>query len=260
MTYQVSRNAFLIMAVAAITFASALAIFCVSESDQSDAAMGREPMVQGPEPSFRDLALHGPDTAQATGPSPTGDSLLQEPPSYVIDAPERPDGRPDRIIHDYGMMSEEKRILEEEDAEVFIFDPELEEDAGRELADLIDRVFDDAVVSEMPAGAERIPSHRITEKEDVSFYEFMLEQTEKDSWIGQLLSVVISQFVTPQNESEGVATPSGREDDIPEVPSDIVHGEDDGDEDLVFVEDLAEHTPSSVVFLVVHGFDGGTAF
>ncbi len=238
-------------------------MFCVSESDQSDAAMGREPMVQGPEPSFRDnhgLALHGPETAQATGPSPTGDSLLQEPPSYVIDAPERPDGRPDRIIDDYGRIFKEKRNLEEQGAKVFVYDPELGTDADRELADMIDNVFDGAVVSERPAGAESFPSHQITEKEDMSFFEFMLEQTEEDSWIGQLLSIIISQYVTSQNESEGVAAPSGRDDDIPEVPSDMVHSEDDTDEDEIFIDDLAEHTPSSEVYLVVHGFDGGTAF
>ena len=184
----------------------------------------------------------------------------QGPPRYVIDAPDRPDNRPERIINDYGRMFEEKRDLEESGAEVFVFDPELKKDAGKELAGILTEMFDDAIVSERPQNAETITQDQLPESYDVSFLEFMKEKTGNDTWLGQLLSVMISQYTANSNESEGVAPSPGRNDRFVEIPSDMTEEEEGDDEDQSFIDDLPEFITSSESFLKEHGFDGGTFF
>ena len=252
-----SRNAYIMVAAAALLFASAFAVFCVTDDVFSNAA--DTPVPQAPDTGFRDE--QGP-VQHGTGMPPMGDKAprADEPPRYVIDAPDRPDNRPERIIDDYGRMYEEKHILEDQGAEVFVYDPELERDAGKELAGVLSDMFDDMIVSEKPRDAETISSEEIPESYDVSFLEFMQEKTGKDTWLGQLLSVMISQYISNSSESEGVATSQGREDRYIEVPSDAIREEEDEREPEFFVDDIPEYIPSSESYLIEHGFDGGTFF
>ena len=118
-------------------------------------------------------------------------------------------------------------------------------------------VFDGAVVSEMPRGADVISSDQLPEKHDVTFLELVMEYTEEGSWLRELLSVMIAQYVS--TESEGVAPSSGRDDEIPDVSPVMVNDTDDK-ESATFVDDIPEHEPSSESYLVEHGFDGGTFF
>jgi hypothetical protein len=242
-----SRNAFLMLALAAAVLASAVAVYGVPDEASAETA-ALEPF--GPAPGPR----------EGMGPEPRGPGMppMGESKRFVIDAPDRPEGRPDRIIDDYGRMFEEKRQLEDQGAEVFILDPGLERDAGRELAGAINAVFDGAVVSEMPADSEPAPMD-LPESYDVSFLEEMLEQVEDDSMLAQLLSVMISQYTASGSGSGSLAPSNGREDDVPDVPEEVVE-EDDSDEPVLFVDDVPEHIPSSVEFITVHGFDGGTFF
>lgn len=247
-----TRKALFMIAAAALLLASALAVFCVFGNDSSTA---------GNEPAF------GFGDPQAPGPDRMGMQNIPEPPDmrapgqprYVIDAPERPDQRPERIIDDYGRMYDEKRTLENEGAEVFIYDPELERDAGKELAEAIGAVFDGSVVSEMPKGAVKISADQLPQDHDVTFLELLKDKAEEGSWLRELLSVMISQYVSAESESEGVASSQGRDKDIPEISPEIVKEEDD-DEPESFVEDVPEHIPSSESYLTNHGFDGGTFF
>ena len=240
----------MLAAVAAILFVSTVAVYCISD-DGSDAAFDPYAVPFGPE--------HG----EMQGPAPAGehqDRMQQEPPRYVIDAPDRPDNRPERIIDDYGRMFEEKRGLEENGAEVFICDPELERDAGKELAGILNEMFDDAILSERPQNAEVITQDQLPDSYDVSFLEFMQEKAGKDTWIGQLLSVMISQYVSSSNESEGVAASQERDDRYIEIPSDMIREESDEGDEESFIDDLPEFVTSSESFLIEHGFDGGTFF
>ena len=257
-----SRNVYIIIAVAALLFASASAMFFVLGDSDSDAVPEMESMMIEPRSEMRErqgFDGHGQGTNPEMAMSPFG-SPASEPPRYVIDAPDRPDNRPERIIDDYGRMYEEKHNLERGGAEVFVYDPELEKDAGRELAEVINTVFDGAIVSERPRDAETVAPEQIPDSYNVSFLELMLEQTGKDTWLGQLLSVMISQYVAANNESEGVAPSPGRQDDIIEIPSDVVREEEDENEPEIFVDDIPEYTTSSELFLIEHGFDGGTFF
>lgn len=242
-----SRNAFLMLALAAAVLASAVAICGVPDEASAEAAAS-EPY--GPAPGPRD----------GQGPEPRGPGMppMAEPKRFVIDAPDRPEGGPDRIIDDYGRMFEEKRHLEDQGAEVFVFDPVLERDAGRELAGAINAVFDGAVVSERPADSEPSPL-QLPESYDISFLEEMLEQVEDDTMLAQLLSVMISQYTASGSGSGSLAPSNGREDEVPDVPDEVVE-EDDSEEPVLFVEDVPEHIPSSVEYITVHGFDGGTFF
>lgn len=242
-----SRNAFLMLALAAAVLASAVAICGVPDEASAEAAA---PEPYGPAPGPRD----------GQGPEPRGPGMppMAEPKRFVIDAPDRPEGGPDRIIDDYGRMFEEKRHLEDQGAEVFVFDPVLERDAGRELAGAINAVFDGAVVSERPADSEPSPL-QLPESYDVSFLEEMLEQVEDDTMLAQLLSVMISQYTASGSGSGSLAPSNSREDEVPDVPDEVVE-EDDSEEPVLFVEDVPEHIPSSVEYITVHGFDGGTFF
>jgi len=242
-----SRNAFLMLALAAAVLASAVAVCGVPCEASAEAA--------DPEP-------FGPDTGprEGMGPKPREPGMppMDGAQRFVIDAPDRPDGRPDRIIDDYGRMYEEKRQLEDQGAEVFVLDPGLERDAGKELAGAINAVFDGAVVSERPADAEPSPL-QLPESYDVSFLEEMLEQVEDDTMLAQLLSVMISQYTASGSGSGSLAPSNGREDEVPDVPDEVVE-EDDSEEPVLFVDDVPEHIPSSVEYITVHGFDGGTFF
>ena len=248
------------IAAAALLFASAFALFFVLGDSDSDAAPDMGPMTIEPRSDMRDRqGFDGNGRGMGMPSAPFGDPAPTEIPRYVIDAPDRPDNRPERIIDDYGRMYEEKRGLEEQGAEVFVYDPMLERDAGKELAEIMNTVFDGAIVSERPRDAETVASEEIPETYNVSFLELMLEQTGKDTWLGQLLSVMMSQYAAANNESEGVAPSSGRHDDIIEIPSDVVREEEDETEPELFVDDIPEFTPSSESFLIEHGFDGGTS-
>ena len=239
------------IAAAALLLALAIAVFCISGTDSSDA---------GYAPAGSDFG-HGPapgdDGMQAFGiPGQFGGPAPGEPPRYVIDAPDRPDLRPERIIDDYGRMYDEKRALEGEGAEVYIFDPELEKDAGPELARAIIEVFDGAVVSDKPDGAITIPGKQ-SGHYDTGFLDLLMEKTEEGSWLRELLAVMLSQYAS--TESEGVAPSAGRE-DIPEVHPELIREGEGGEEPVSFVDDIPEFTPSSEAYLVEHGFDGGTSF
>jgi len=242
-----SRNAFLMLALAAAVLASAVAICGVPCETSAESA---EPEPFGPDP--------GPREGKEAAPREPGMPPKDGPQRFVIDAPDRPEGRPDRVIDDYGRMYEEKRQLEGQGAEVFVLDPGLEKDAGKELAGAINAVFDGAVVSEMPADSEPAPMD-LPESYDVSFLEEMLEQVEDDTMLAQLLSVMISQYTASGSGSGSLAPSNGRDDDVPDVPEEVVE-EDDSDEPVLFVDDVPEHVPSSVEFITVHGFDGGTFF
>ena len=243
------------MAVAVVLLVSAIALFCYSGDDGSDADSILVPNVphntQGPE--MREGGMPPMDRPLGNEVHPQG------PPRYVIDAPDRPDGRPERIIDDYGRMYEEKRALEEEGAEVFVYDPELERDAGKELAEILNDVFDGAIVPERPEGAEEISSEQLPDGYDLSFLELLLEKAGKDTWLGQMISVMISQYIS-ESGSEGIASYQGRDDYIPDYPDDVVKEDADDHPQEDFVDDIPGFTPSSVEFLVEHGFDGGTAF
>ena len=241
------RNAFLILALAAAVLASAVAVCGVPDVTSAEVS---EPEPFGP--------AHGP--REGMDPEPRGPGMPQmgEPKRFVIDAPDRPEGGPDRIIDDYGRMFEEKRNLEGQGAEVFVFDPVLERDAGKDLARAIDAVFDGAVVSERPADSEPAPI-QLPDSYDVSFLEEMLEQVEDDTMLAQLLSVMISQYTASGSGSGSLAPSNGRDDDVPDVLEEVVE-EDDSEEPVLFVDDVPEHVPSSVEFITVHGFDGGTFF
>lgn len=246
-----NRKTPFMIVTAALLLALAVAMFCVSGTDSSDA--GCPPS----EPIFGEGPYPDNDGMRAFGmPAPFGGPAPEEPPRYVIDAPDRPDQRPDRIIDDYGRMYDEKRALEEGGAEVYIFDPELERDAGPELARAITEVFDGAVVSEMPNGAKTIPGNQ-SGRYDIEFLNLLMEKTEEGSWLRELLSVMLSQYAS--TESEGVAPSAGRE-DIPEVHPELIREGGDENESVFFIDDLPEFTPSSEAYLVEHGFDGGTFF
>jgi len=245
-----SRSAFLMLALAAAVLASALAVYGAPD-DASAEATDPEPLVPGP----------GPREEQ--GPAPRGPEGRpmgepKEPTRYVIDAPDRPEGSLDRIVDDYGRMFEEKRQLEGQGAEVFVLDPELDRDAGGELAGAIRAVFDGAVVSERPEDSEPAPM-QLPESYDISFLEEMLDQAEDSTMLAQLLSVMISQYTASGSGSGSLAPSNGRDDDVPDVPDEVIE-EDDGEEPVLFVEDVPEHIPSSVEYITVHGFDGGTFF
>lgn len=249
-----TRKALFMIAAAALLLASAFAVFCAFGNDSSTA--GDEPAFafgdpQAPGPDCRDMQMQD-------RPEPP-DRRAPGQPRYVIDAPDRPEKGPERIIDDYGRMYDEKRALENEGAEVYIYDPELERDAGKELAEAISTVFDGSVVSEMPKGAEKISADKLPQDHDITFLELLMDHTEEDSWLRELLSVMISQYVSSESESEGVASSQGRDKDIPEISPEIVKEEDD-DEPESFVEDVPEHIPSSESYLTNHGFDGGTLF
>ena len=253
-----SRNAYIMVAAAALLFASAFAVFCVTDDVFSDAADGQMPKPQGSD--MKSFEAQGPQHGPGMPYMKEHGPMMNEQPRYVIDAPDRPDNRPERIINDYGRMYEEKRGLEDRGAEVFVYDPELEKDAGRELAGILNEMFDDAIVSERPDDADTITPEQLPESYDVSFLEFMQEKTGKDTWIEQLLSVMISQYVNSSSESEGVAASQGREDRYIEVPSDVIKEEEDEREPETFIDDIPEYTPSSESYLIEHGFDGGTFF
>jgi len=249
-----TRKALYMIVAAALVLASAFAVFCVFGDDSSAAGEGPafgfgDP--QAPGPGDRGMNMQG-------NPEPPDNGTPGQP-RYVIDAPDRPDQRPERIIDDYGRMYDEKRALENEGAEVYIYDPELERDAGKELAEAISAVFDGAVVSEMPKGAETVSADQLPQDHEVTFLELLRDQTDEGSWLRELLSVMISQYVSSESESEGVAPSQGRENEIPEISPEIVK-EDDEKEPASFVEDIPEHTPSSESYLTKHGFDGGTTF
>ena len=253
-----SRKALFILAVAALVFASAMTMFCVSDECPSDAASEYICVPAEPNPGS-----HGPghdDMGMRAGPGPMGVQAPNGPSRYVIDVPDRPDPRPDRIIDDYGRMYNEKRALEEDGAEVFIHDPGLERDAGKELADAINAVFDGAIVPVMPKGAEVIAPSQSAEKCDVSFLELLLDEIDDGSWLRELLLVMISQYVSAESESEGVAPSTGRENDIPEISPEIIKDGDDSNVPVIFVDNIPEHIPSSESYLEEHGFDGGTTF
>ncbi len=242
------------IAVAALLLASAFAVFCVFGNDSSTA---------GDESAFgfgdhQAPGLDGKGMHMQDRPEPP-DMRAPGQPRYVIDAPDRPEKGPERIIDDYGRMYDEKRALENEGAEVYIYDPELERDAGKELAEAIGAVFDGSVVSEMPKGAEKIHADQLPQEHDITFLELLKDNTEEGSWLMELLSVMISQYVSSESESEGVAPSQGRDKEIPEISPELVKEEDD-DEPESFVEDVPEHTPSSESYLTNHGFDGGTVF
>ena len=251
-----SRNAYIMVAAAALLFASAFAVFCVTDDVFSDAADGQMPMPQ--DSDMRSYGAQDPQHGPGMIPKEKG-PMMDEPPRYVIDAPDRPDNRPERIIDDYGRMYDEKRALENEGAEVYIYDPELERDAGKELAEAISAVFDGSVVSDMPKGAVKISADQLPQDHDITFLELLRDKTDEGSWLRELLSVMISQFVSSESESEGVASSQGRDKDIPEISPEIVKEEEEK-EPVSFVEDVPEHTPSSESYLTNHGFDGGTIF
>ena len=261
------------MMAMALILASAIAVFCVPFDDPSDAAADYMSVSdsQGPVPApipDRHMASQYDGCAPPQKPSfdaaeperPYATDGPKESPRYVIDMPGRSDDRPERIIEDYGRAYEEKRILEEQGAEVFIYDPGLMEHPDDILFKAIGSVFGGMLTSERPAGAEIVTPDRLPETHSQTFLELLSEQVGKDSWLGQMISVMMSQYVISSNESEGVASSQGREDDIPEVPADIIAGDGDDDEPDFFVYDEVEHTPSSEVFLVEHGFDSGTFF
>jgi len=252
-----SRNIYLLIAAALL--ASAVAVFCVPGDISSDASGDPEPAPWAPCGEHA-LSPYGHGMPPAMGAPMMRDAPPQEPPRYVVDAPDRPDNTPERVIDDYGRIYEEKRLLEGQGAEVFVYDPGLESDAGSELARAISAVFDGAIVSERPAGAETVPLSQPSDAHSVTFLELMLEQTGKDAWLGQLLSVMISQFVSSSSESEGVASAPGREDRIQEIPSEVTGEEEDGKDPGFVFYDVIEHTPSSEAYLIEHGFDGGTLF
>ena len=257
-----SRKTYLTMAAAALLFASALAVFCVfgnvSADTADDGGFGPAdqpfgcpgPMGPAPDMGMRMPAEPGPERGVPGG----------QPPMYVIDAPERPDAAPERIIDDYGRMYEEKRNLETEGAEVYIRDPGFERDAGEELAKAINEVFDGAVVTDAPYGAIRISPEQIPTDHDVTFFELLMDHTDEGSWIRELLSVMIAQYASSQSESEGIAPSSGRDGDVPSVSPELVREGDSEKEPESYVDDVPEHTPSSESYLTQHGFDGGTAF
>ena len=249
-----TRKALFMIAAAALLLASAFAVLCVFGDESSTAS--DEPIFgfggpQAPGPDGMDMHMQGM-------PEPP-DKRAPGQPRYVIDAPDRPDQMPERIIDDYGRMYDEKRALENEGAEVYIFDPELERDAGKELAEAINAVFDGSVVSEIPKGAEKIRADQLPQDHDIIFLELLMDHTNEGSWLRELLSVMISQYVSSESESEGVASSQGRDKDIPEISPEIVKEEDEK-EPVSFVEDIPEHTPSSESYLTNHGFDGGTFF
>ncbi|MBR6205364.1 MAG: hypothetical protein IKQ60_10090 [Candidatus Methanomethylophilaceae archaeon] len=254
------RNAFALKAMAALLLVSALAMFCVLGSDGSDAA--GDSQLQHP------MGLDLPD---GRGPAPSGFGQpegpffmdlvhLHEPPRYVIDAPDRPGGMPERVIDDYGRMFEEKRGLEDRGAKVFVYDPGLERDAGKDLADMIRAVMDGAVVSEMPSDVEVVPPSSLPEAYGVEFLELLLEQAGEGTELGQTISAMIAQRLASRNGTEGAAPSSGREGDLPAaLPESAGEGEDD-EEPAPYVDVESEHEPSSEAYLVEHGFDGGTFF
>ena len=86
-----------------------------------------------------------------------------------------------------------------------------------------------------------------------------MDHTEEGSWLRELLSVMISQYVSSGSESEGVAPSQGRYKEISEIPPEMIKEEDEEDP-VSFVEDIPEHIPSSESYLTEHGFDGGTLF
>ena len=255
-----SRRFFMFVVAAAVLLVSAIAVFCISEDGFSEASGDPAFMPGEFNDGFRELQGPSPQGPEMPIDRDFGPRGPTEPKRYVIDAPDRQDVRPERIIDDYGRMYEEKRHLEEQGAEVFVYDPELERDGGRELADVINRVFDGAVVPEKPRNAETVEPAELPESYDVSFLEYMLEETGEDSWLGQLLSVMISQYVSNSSESEGVAPSTGREEYVLDVPSDAIREEEEEKESELFVDDLPEYVPSSVSYLTEHGFDGGTLF
>ena len=249
-----TRKALFMIAAAALLLASAFAVFCVFGDDSSTA--GNEPAY-----GFGDPQVPGHDCKgmnMQDRPEPP-DMRAPDQPRCVIDAPDRPERGPERIIDDYGRMYDEKRTLENEGAEVYIFDPELERDAGKELAEAISAVFDGSVVSEMPKGAEKIHADQLPQDHEITFLELLMGHTDEGSWLRELLSVMISQYVSSESESEGVASSQGRDKEIPEISPEIVKEEDEK-EPVSFVEDVPEHIPSSESYLTNHGFDGGTLF
>ena len=89
-----SRNTNMLMCAAFLLFASAVVVFCVSEDMYSDAA-GPEPMPWDPSMDLRMEQCPsppGPGMPPAMGPSMMMDVPPQDPPRYVIDAPDRPQG------------------------------------------------------------------------------------------------------------------------------------------------------------------------
>ena len=249
-----TRKALFMIAAAALLLASAFAVFCVLGDDSSTAD-------NGPAFTFGDPQAPGPDRMgmqMQDRPEPP-DMRAPSQPRYVIEAPDRPEKGPERIIDDYGRMYDEKRALENEGAEVYIYDPELERDAGKELAEAIGAVFDGSVVPEMPKGAEIISADQLPQDHEVTFLELLRDHTDEGSWLRELLSVMISQYVSAESESEGVASSQGRDKVIPEISPEMVKEEED-DEPVSFVEDVPEHIPSSESYLTNHGFDGGTIF
>ncbi len=249
-----TRKALFMIAAAALLLASAFAVFCVLGDDSSTADNGPAFGFGGPQAPGPD----GKEMDMQNMPEPP-DRRAPGQPRYVIDAPERPEKGPERIIDDYGRMYDEKRALENEGAEVYIYDPELERDAGKELAEAISAVFDGSVVSDMPKGAVKISADQLPQDHDITFLELLRDKTDEGSWLRELLSVMISQFVSSESESEGVASSQGRDKDIPEISPEIVKEEEEK-EPVSFVEDVPEHTPSSESYLTNHGFDGGTIF
>ena len=245
-------KALFIIAAATLLLASAFVVFC---------ALGDEPSAadDGPSSGFMDPQAPGPEGMRMQSMPEPPDMGAPGQPRYVIDAPDRPDRGPERIIDDYSMMYDQKQALERDGAEVFIYDPGLVRDAGRELAEAIGAVFDGSVVSEMPKGAERIDTDQLPHDLDITFLELLMDHTEEGSWLRELLSVMISQYVSSGSESEGVAPSQGRYKEISEIPPEMIKEEDEEDP-VSFVEDIPEHIPSSESYLTEHGFDGGTLF
>ena len=256
------RNAAVLKAMAALLLVSAIAMFCVLDSEPSDAAEGLPPH-GGSVPGPWDSRGPSPDVFGeflAAGPSVPFGPHPQERPRYVIDAPDRPAGMPERLIDDYGRMFEEKRGLEWRGAEVFVYDPLLEEDAGKDLAEIIRAVMDGAVVSERPGGAEAVSPSSLPDTYDVAFLGLLLEQAGEGTELGQLISAMMAQRLASGSGSEGAAPSSGREDGMCAALSELADGDEDDEDDMPFVDAVSEHTPSSESYLVEHGFDGGTSF
>ena len=211
----------------------------------------------GESPAFGEPGFMEPPRINEGGRGPEG--MPPEDRYVVFEVPERHSHQPEDVLLDYGFIFEEKKRLDEQGMPMIVVDPQLGEDAGKELAGIITDMLGDRMTPAAPgpsAVADRITVEPMVNEE---FLQAVLEHTEKGSPLERLVLMLL-QTLGSESAERDLTAPSDRNQFAVRV--DVIQPSEDSEEDDAseFIGSLHIPAPYSLVFIAEHRFDGGTAF
>ena len=251
------RSLFLVLLAAAVLAAAGSAL----ESDATDSVSSgvhadpaHHPPAGGDAPPFPEK---GPSPSGGNDPGLRGHPHDGKNPAIVLDAKERPDGSPERLIEDYMGLFEEKAFLESQGATVYVYDPALPDE---ELSGFIVEAMGGAVISDLSLVSgpysETAASFQASAQTGMHFLGVLLRYAEgSGSGAAELISSMLQELRGTQDAVCAASCQNGSgqyPEDMPEPP----RGEEDSGSEPGFFQVLSA-VFSEETYLSSHVFDGG---